>query len=483
MNCLGVVLNLLHVHQGGQIRHAARLHAGVGVILRDLKILNKVKGVHAAIIRGEVRLHVQQNDIRLARLLNDHIAGFREGSVPVRQLVVVLAAAGKGSDENLLAGFLQRQNVIVVLQQNQRLRGHFERQRFHLGRISLFGSQTGLQILIGILKAVGFQQRHHVLGRCAGQGFFLNHALAVRLKRQRIINRLAPPVADDVGTSVIHQSDTLKGRQLFHTPRNIEQNVAVRVDEALKAHRIAQQGLQEGRIIGGRDRIRIDVHAAVGLVGIDGHGTAVAGHDARRLAVNRRLEAGQEVLFHGVFRAVHAPLTRLVVRLEAVIGSAVAGEVLDDQANAVRLQAVGAALIAFDQRGRDVRHHRGILGERCHVASPARVGNQVDLTAIHTIQPLRVPNLAIQIREAFNQAVVAAVGNVAHHRRRQTHGAGFAGELLGVGNEGERNAGFACRRSGVFGRQVRVVVQHARAHVRHHADNAHAIVEGDDFRR
>ena len=31
-------------------------------------------------------------------------------------------------------------------------------------------------------------------------------------------------------------------------------------------------------------------------------------------------EAGQEVLFHGVFRAVHAPLTRLVVRLEAVIG-------------------------------------------------------------------------------------------------------------------------------------------------------------------
>ena len=242
--------------------------------------------------------------------------------------------------------------------------------------------------------------------------------------------------------------------------------------------------MQEGRIIGGRDRIRIDVHAAVGLVGIDGHGTAVAGHDARRLAVNRRLEAGQEVLFHGVFRAVHAPLTRLVVRLEAVIGSAVAGEVLDDQANAVRLQAVGAALIAFDQRGRDVRHHRGILGERCHVASPARVGNQVDLTAIHTIQPLRVPNLAIQIREAFNQAVVAAVGNVAHHRRRQTHGAGFAGELLGVGNEGERNAGFACRRSGVFGRQVRgVVVQHARAHVRHHADNAHAIVEGDDFRR
>jgi len=61
---------------------------------------------------------------------------------------------------------------------------------------------------------------------------------------------------------------------------------------------------------------------------------------------------------------------------------------------------------------------------------------------------------------------------------------GSPGELLGVGNEGERNAGFACRRSGVFGRQVRgVVVQHARAHVRHHADNAHAIVEGDDFRR
>ena len=180
----------------------------------------------------------------------------------------------------------------------------------------------------------------------------------------------------------------------------VRDNPGVGVDKTLKAHGVPQQSLEDGRIIGTGELLRLDqntIHSLGFAAGI-GSRTGVTGHDAGHACVDSRLEAHQLVLLQGALRAVNAPLTAYAVTGEPILSRAIAGEVLHDHGHIAGLYAIGTMLIAGNQSGDDLSHHLRILAISCGVPGPAGVGDQVNLGAVHLVDALGVPDVGVNFR-------------------------------------------------------------------------------------
>ena len=169
------------------------------------------------------------------------------------------------------------------------------------------------------------------------------------------------------------------------------------------------------------------------------------------------LERGQMVLFHRAGGAVDAPLTDGHMRLEAVLGGSIAGEVLDRQDDRTLVQAVVAVLVALDEGFGDVAGHIGALAVSTVGAGPAGVGGHVHLRAVHDVQALGLHHLSVSVGHFINEICVA----VSQHRCSDAQRVRVA-DVDGVGVQRVRNchaalAGFVFQHLG-----ARIVVQ------RHH---------------
>ena len=200
----------------------------------------------------------------------------------------------------------------------------------------------------------------------------------------------------------------------------------VGVDEAVKAQDLTEQILQHVLVEGVAVAIQADV---VGLAvigdGLGGDalvddGLGVAGHHASGAGLKGSDEGLELIVSQRVLGGVDAVATGIAVALKAVVGGAVAGEVLHGDEDAALHHALVAVLIADDQIGGDLRGHLHPLTVGGGVAGPAGVGHQVDLRTVeglHTLGP-------------HDHAVILSIGE---------HGVGIAvtqggsGHTFGVG--------------------------------------------------
>ena len=210
--------------------------------------------------------------------------------------------------------------------------------------------------------------------------------------------------------------------------------------------------------------------------------TRVAGHDGANTGIDSGLEANQLILLQRALGGVQTILTLIGVRLEAVLGSTVAGEVLSRQHNGVLVHAIGAILVAIHQSGDDASGHVRTLAVGAGVPGPTGVGYQVDLGTIHEDDALCAPHFTINLCICLDGIIVA----VAQHCSSHTQRVGEAGRD-GVGNQGEgdcRSAGLSSIPLGDFGGHVvqqsnngSIIVQTAAIHASTDlADGQHLIV-------
>ncbi len=176
----------------------------------------------------------------------------------------------------------------------------------------------------------------------------------------------------------------------------------------------------------------IALHGGTGVSRVAG----VAGHDGAAARVNGGLEGHELVLLQRTLGGVEAPLTLGGVGLEAVLSGTVAGEVLDGQGDSALLHAALAVLVTLDQRGDDAGGDFGTLGKGLKVARPAGVGDKIDLGAVHRVDALGDPHLAVYLGIVADRVIVA----IAHRGGSQTLRVGEAGGD-GVGDDGHGDGG------------------------------------------
>ena len=154
--------------------------------------------------------------------------------------------------------------------------------------------------------------------------------------------------------------------------------------------------------------------------------------------------------------------------LVAVLGSAVTGEVLDGQGDALELHALGALLVAGNQSGGDAGDDLGHFAVGAGVTGPAGIGSQVDLGAVHLTDTLGDPHFAVHLSVLSDHGVIAAVGNVTHDSSSQSHVVHVAG-ADGVGDQGPGQDGLAADDASVLSVLVADVVQqsHNRGIIAH----------------
>ena len=347
---------------------------------------------------------------------------------------------------------------------------------FHVGGahdVSLFVVQ------VGVVETTLLEQR----GRTIDVG-----AVEVSLVQQAEFNSgnnvfRSQFSADGVGAGLDQQRETLDAGQGFHAVGLGQGDTGVGVHEALEAHDVTQQGGDDFGVVSRTKLLDVDIMATVGLRDrADIRRVAgVARHDCAHACVNSSLEADQLVLFQRTGSRVQTPLTLRGVRLKAVFGSAVTGEVLRRQHDGLLVHAVLAILIAVHQRGDDAGGNVGTLAVSAAVPRPAGVGHQVDLRAIHEDDALRTPHLAVNLGIILDGVVVA----VAQHRCRHAQRIREAGGNR-VGDQRHRD----CRRTRLGGipfskrsgyvvvqRNNRsVVVQTAAVHARANLANGHHLI-------
>ena len=273
--------------------------------------------------------------------------------------------AGPGADHQDVhpAVLLQRQGA-VVLQQRHGLPGRFQVQR---GMLFISDKGHGVfHVAVGILEHAQLEFGLYDAGCRRGQDRFVDLAFVGQVFH--LVDQLDGLAADTVHAALRDADDDrflIGNRVAGHGALaflDSPDHAPVGLDDAFKAHLLAQQVLQRGL---GADR-------AVFHVQRQRHG--VVGHH------------GADVHFDRGVVGLQVDLQRLLVRHDggrvlAVHLRAGAGEVLDAGHDAVLVDAVGAVLERDDLRLHHGGHQVGILAEGFHHAAPAGFGGDVALRA------------------------------------------------------------------------------------------------------
>ena len=449
MNLISSLLQLLDAFNRGHFNHftglglsASTEHSSDGVGCTGQLTLCNFKAFHQAQhafslgstgLVGSLRLNIEVSNVAIIYIVNDFEALGSEQLSQSSQGGFTLAGTSVGADVELGAVVLgQRQSILVVLHQH----GSLQVQSVSL---LMSGFNVGgthfvslLVIQVRILEAALLEQSGSTVHICAIQVSLVQDAQFY--SRDDVLRSQFS--TDGVSACTNQQSKALNAGHVFHAIGLRGGDARVRVHEASEAHDVTQQGGDDFRVVSGAKACHVHFMSTIGL----GHRTAilgvtrVAGHDGANTGIDSGLEANQLILLQRALGGIQTILTLRGVRLEAVLGSTVAGEVLSRQHNGVLVHAIGAILVAIHQSGDDASGHVRTLAVGAGVPGPTGVGYQVDLGTIHEDDALCAPHFTINLCICLDGIIVA----VAQHCSSHTQRVGEAGRD-GVGNQGYRD--------------------------------------------
>ncbi len=282
-----------------------------------------------------------------------------------RRFAVIVAdqgveAVGIGTDDGDGLRLIQRQQVVVVLQQDHRLARHVGGDVVVGGGV-VIGRLDGREDVLGRVEQAELDARHEqarrrlIDGRLAHQALFDGGDDVVGLGRHIV----AVVAADDVHAGLERQGDAFGGG--FGVVQGVGAvdvggGAAVRHDIALEAPVLAQMGLQQVGVGAGRDVVdRI-----------------IGAHDGIDVGFGDRGAEGRQV---GVFEIVRRRAD--VGLMSGGFGAGVDGEVFRGGDGLVIVRIV--ALQAFDEGDAHAAGQVRVFAVGFLAAAPARVAEDVDV--------------------------------------------------------------------------------------------------------